>query len=650
VSPELRTRRERLLQVDDVRIGPRVQAVAVSKRRLAVSIIFVQLAVFYLILRRDGWVYDDNLILILAGRGGLSWGWLTSLIFQHWGIAYHFVFSLLHSVMPLDHRWALISMLVVLGASIYLYQRIINILFGNAWLAVATGVYFGFSILFVRPLEWLAGGVQYLPNTFFDLLCLYGYIRFEIDGQSRWVILAAGALAGGLLFYEKPAYMLLYLGLIRVLLLSADLRPRALAAVAKSERVMWGALLAVTAAWAIGFRLSGGGTGVAAGSVSVSQYLAYFKILWVQALVPATLDLTIPVGGLSAGQIVTAVVLQLAVLFLLVVSLVRKPSAWRAWVFLIITVAVTGFVVARSRIPEFGVGIGGDPRYLLDFAWLIPLLVCFAFSDRSTLKPALDDPASRVVINRRISLRTGAISLALAAYAVAAVLTTGKLDAGWAGRQALAWDKTAERTLGAMKASASVPILADAPVPFEIVPPAFDPYNRLSWVVPLFSRSVQIDGVLYGPLFTMSATGSVAAASIAARLGDGAVTALAASRQLSVSQAARVTWGHSGVCVTTRGTQASIVRRVDRAPPSITPPYYAMISYTSRYAGAMPMYVDSGNGYPGVTDRYVRVNRGSGTTILFLDSPSPTRLLLGLSPDERLCVSRFDVVTLRTKR
>ena len=182
--------------------------------------------------------------------------------------------------------------------------------------------------------------------------------------------------------------MVLYLALMRVLFMALDLRPRALAAPFWRERVFWGGLIGVLAIWAVGYRLSGGGSGVVAGTVSLAEYVSYFRILWVP-LLPAVFGVTLPGAGLDTGQTYS----RPSCSWLRAGGgSVLRPQAHRlAGMFLAVVVSLTGLLVARARIPQFGVGIGGDPRYLLDFAWLVPLTVCFAFSGRTALSPALDD-------------------------------------------------------------------------------------------------------------------------------------------------------------------------------------------------------------------------------------------------------------------
>ena len=314
--------------------------------------------ILYLLINGGAWIYDDNLFLIQEAHSGLTWDWLTAPIFQHWGIGYQFVYAVIHKLMPLDYRWALAGMLVTLIATAYLMQRIISLLFGWGWRAVLIAAYFCLSIFFVRNLQWLASGLQAVPGAFWDVLCLYAYVRFQIDGSRRWMALAAGALAGGLLFFERPLYMLLYLGLFRILFLSDDLRPPALIRTFLSEWQMWGALLLVAAIWAIGYSEAGAGQGLTAGTASASQYVRFFQILWAQTLIPGLLGFTVPAVGVSAIEVVVTVALELALVAVVAYSVRRKPSAWRGWLFFLIPVL---FSVARRRA-DADSDVRGDRR------------------------------------------------------------------------------------------------------------------------------------------------------------------------------------------------------------------------------------------------------------------------------------------------
>ncbi len=66
--------------------------------------------------------------------------------------------------------------------------------------------------------------------------------------RSPWlVVLAASAMVAGLLSYEKPVLIVMYVVLLRYLVLAPSLRPRALIAQARADWPLLAALFGVAA-------------------------------------------------------------------------------------------------------------------------------------------------------------------------------------------------------------------------------------------------------------------------------------------------------------------------------------------------------------------------------------------------------------------
>lgn len=618
-----------------------------SQRWLTVSVLAAIVVLLYVLINGGGWIYDDNLSLILEGQRGLTWDWLTAPIFQHWGIGYQFVYAVIHKLMPLDYRWALGGMLATLVAGAYLLQRIVTLLFGWGWRSVLIAGYFCLSIFFVRNLQWLASGLQAVPAAFWDLLCLYGYVRFQIEGSRRWVVLTAAALAGGLLFFERPLYMLLYLALFRILFLSDDLRPRAIVRTFFAERVMWGALLLVALVWAIGYHEAGAGQGLTSGTVSASQYLVFFRIVWAQTLIPGLLGVTVPAVGVSAIEIVVSVALQLVFVALVAYSIHRKRSAWRGWLFFIIPVLFSSVVVARTRVPMFGTMIGRDLRYLTDFAWIAPLGVAFAFSRRRTLTPHDGAGAPTLTLPRQFSWPAAAGVLALVVYGALAATTAAKLQRDWPGHAARRWESALRRGLSAAEGEGRHVVLADAEVPPFILGTAFTPLNRLATIVPLYAPGTQVDGVLDGPLMIAAPDGSVHRASVAADVAPSAIGQLLASHEVTVAGAGRVTRRAGSLCVTAGTSAAFLTRSVPPINNPLQVPFSLRATYTAGAAARLPVSVDAGHGYPTGSDRFLAVAARPASSLLFLDEATPRRIRIEVTPGDTVCVSRLQVVTLR---
>jgi hypothetical protein len=214
---------------------------ALTWPRLVAAVIALALGVSYVVFHNGSWVFDDNFILVMAHKYGFNLTWLDTPIYQHWDPGMNATFSVLLRLFPVDYRWGLAVALIGLGAMAWMFATSCSLLTRSRPAVFALTVWFVFSILWAAPLQWWTFSVQIFPNIFFDLLCLYAFLRFQMDRRTRWVIISAGAMAVGLLFYEKAAFMLLYLALARILLMDLPLRPGPQIRAFWSERRIWAA-------------------------------------------------------------------------------------------------------------------------------------------------------------------------------------------------------------------------------------------------------------------------------------------------------------------------------------------------------------------------------------------------------------------------
>jgi hypothetical protein len=615
-------------------------------RRVLLAVIAAELIVLYVLLRGNAWVYDDNLFLVLAGQEGLTWHWLTSTQFQHWDLALHAVVSLQHAVFFFDYRWGLVVLLGFLGGSIYLLERILATLIRSRWITVGFALWFGLSVLWIRPLQWWLAGAQYFPYTFFDLLCLYGFLRYQAAPSQRWILISAGALAAGLLFYEKPAYMLLYLLLFRVLLMSGDLRPRALGATFARERWLWIAYGAVVAIWLYGYARSGALAGSSSGHVTASQYMSYFRILWLQALIPSLASVRIPASHLDPAQVLFVVAAQAVFWTCVVVSIRRKPSAWRAWIFLTVIVLLSGGLVAHSRIAQFGVAIADDPRYLIDFAWLVPLTLCAAFGPGRVLVPAAPRTGARMTLPRRRALELFVVGAALLVYAGGSIATAERQQRDWPGSQARSWEQKLRQGFAALKRSSTRVVVADNATPFVIMEPFVSPYNRLSRVLGMYVGSVQVDGPLDGALVEVAEDGTVHRAAVQPLAPDSPIGSLLASQQLTI-EGGRERQRAGEECAIADAMPVAVQRHLPATPGTVDAPYYLRLVARVWQRTSTPVFVDSGRGYPGAPENLIALKAGEGTSIAWLGPSPPHNVLLSIPPRTTVCLSRVDIVTVR---
>ena len=475
-------------------------------------------------------------------------------------------------------------------------------------------------------MQWWSTGLEVFPTLVCDLLCLWGYLRYQGERSGRWVIVSAGAIAAGLMFYEKPAYMPLYLALIRSLPLARDCSVRATLSTFWRERAMWLAYGMVLAAYAV-LRESASAASIAsAGSSAFGAWVEFARILWAQTLGPAAFGLRLPAAGLSTVEVGTAVGVQIAVVGLVVVSVLRKRSAWRAWLALALCVVATLVLVGQARLADFGPSIGNDPRYLADFSWLIPLTICLAFSRRDTFLPlASPTPAHPQVPKLSRGIALGAVLTV--AYVATSIVTTVTLQRDWPGPQARAWEARVTTGLAQLTRGDAVPVVANANAPYYIVQDLFSPDNQLSVIVPLYNSRVHVDGPLSGPLFVLDPDGT--------------------PRRATVGTVADSLLTRREACVRPTYPTLTITNRVSTRLSPTDGPYYLRVVYRDAQPTSLPLYVDHGSGFPGAPQAAVVLPAGAGQSIAWLGEASPRGLDVQIPAGSAACVLRLDIVRLR---
>lgn len=614
-------------------------------RYLMIGIVLVELIILYLVLDQSSWAYDDNFLLVLAGREGFTWHWLTSVQFEHWDIGWHAVISLQYHLFFFDYRWALVAMLGLLGGAMYLLERILRMIIRERWVAIVFMAWFGLSTLWVRPLQWWAAGTQYLPYTFFDLLCLYGFFRYYTDKAYVWLAVSVLALTAGLLFYEKPAYMLIYLVSLRVLLMSEDLHPRVILASFWREKGVWASYVVVILLWGIGY-IDVHAYSTTHGAVSLGEYLEYYFLLWTHTIVPIIFDVTIPAYKLSVEQIAFVCIAQLAVVICILISVKRKWSAWRAWIFLAVAVLTNGALVAHSRVPIYSPGIASDPRYMIDFSWLVPLALCGAFMKSDTF--VLSVPPKGVT---RLSLPSSKLlmSLGLAlfvSYTVVATASALRLEKIWAGPQAREWEKRVRSGISSLERKGIHPVVANKTTPFEIMAELAIPYNRLSSLLPLYVGPVQVDGPLDAPLVSIANNGTVSRAKIV-KLSTRLNPASLIGRHELIVSGGRTVWQGQAPCVIADGAPVTVERLLNHdLYASKEASYYAILEYKIWHPLELGVFVNNGSGYSLEPVNMVALSPSAHASIVWLTKGTPQQVKVVIPQMTTVCIKGFEVVGL----
>ena len=593
--------------------------------RLMIGLVGIGLIGAYVLLRGSAWAFDDNIYLVLAEQHGLTWHWLTDAVFGHFAVGYRLGYSALNHVMPIDYRWVVVLMLLLLGAAAVTFFRVLETLFHRRWLALAMTVWFAGSILFVRAIQWWAFGLQGIPTVLADLLCIYGYLRYQQQPRSRWIALSAISLALGLAFYEKAAFAPLYVALLRFGFLTPNLSWRTVREALRRERWIWLAYVGVLVVWYAGYRYSGANFGNAA-SPTAAQWARFFEVGWLQSVVPSAFGVGMPWANIysstamSSLQSVEVIVLQVVVAAVVVISVIRDRGAWRAWAVLLFLFGLTGFLTGEARIGLYGPSaMAGDLRYWIDFAWLTPLLVCLAFIPRPQLAGERVHPTTTAPRPRTVACSVAV----LLAYVVAAAASAHHMERLWPGVSARSWETNLQNTLVADRRRWPTAVIAQGIVPFYIVEPAVAPLNQLGFVLPHYAHGARLDGPVRGPILTINAEGQAVRATTRVHLRDrvaGCTGHEAAARSIEI----------------TRSSQSSLA--AGQA--------YLLANYRSGGFAKLPLDVSTGRGRDQSADPFVGLSPGTHRTLAWLGPNRPTRIRVTMPPLPGLCVRELDIVGL----
>lgn len=596
--------------------------------RFAVVALFLLVALLrYLPLRNNGWFLDDNLYLILAHANGFNLHWLFNPLFEHFGILYRFSFNVLVHLMPISWRWVLLVDLILLAASVFLLDRCLRLLLDSSWAPLLLAGAFGLSVLLIEAMQWASSGLQNFPTAFGDLLCLYGYLRYLDRPSWRWIVTSAAGMAFALLFYEKAAFMIGYLPLIRIGVLSQSLSWPALRRAAVTERALWLTLIGVLILWFIGEKVSGaGGLFI---DPSVSQWEQYWRIMWGQTLVPAVFGLHLPWYGVTHGEVIEGIVLEVVAVSAIALSIVRKPIAWRAWAILMVAVLANGILVAEERVVVLKApgSIGGDTRYLLDFAWLVPLMLALAFSPARRFWPRaarLAVPLTLPAPGRPRLIGLGVLVLAVA-YVISAQANTAALQRGWTGGAALQYESNLQNAVASYTEKGITPVIADTETPYEVLANIYPPYDHLSYVAPFYVPKAQIDGPLRGPLLIANALGGL---------------------QPAQTDVLETFTFPAGRCETNPTVAPELMlHNIKVRAPDSEGPFYLKVTYGATTAPFL-LYTGTLALPPTGADEYIGLASGVGASIGYMGTTLPTQLFNEVPPRSSVCLHSLQIVRL----
>ncbi|MEA2374035.1 MAG: hypothetical protein QOD53_498, partial [Thermoleophilaceae bacterium] len=470
------------------------------------------------LLARHSWFAGDDWLHIviahdaIAGPGlfggghGLNLGYLGREVFVHYAPGHRLGYWALAEVAPVSWSAALGSMLVLLAGSLTLFHLICVRLFGPRRSNLVLTLLFGTSIVLVPTFLWFADGLHKLPSTFLSLLAIYAWLRHRQEGSRLALAVSVAAFSLGLLFYIKVLFVPLYLVLIRVLFLEERPR-RALRAVVGFERWRWLAFAPPVAIYTWNYLQNYAPDKTPRPSLDLLG--TYLWTAWFKGVTPAFAG--VEAGADARGLALTfAVAAQSLLVTVILVSLWRKRSAWRAWTFLGVVFVANATLVGLGRLGNYGLHkVASELRYDTEMAWLLPLGLGFAFHARDVVGARAAAPAAARrpwpwpldIAPRRLMLGLG--GAALCAYFAVAIATGAGISRDWRAKQSgpgKAYVERLRHDTAALARRGRAPVAIDDRLPEYIIAGSGRPWNRLERFVPAVVPGLHIAVAAADPL------------------------------------------------------------------------------------------------------------------------------------------------------
>jgi hypothetical protein len=602
---------------------------------------------------------DDFIFIRQAQMSRLSLTYLRAPLFQHFSPVSRLADYVLVHWFQSSVAAAHIIVLVLLAASVLAFSWTIAEIVGHHWCRHLLTLTFGESLALLHLLGWWTATVNILPATLFGLLTIAAFLRYRRVGNRRWIVISLSTFGLSLCTHEQSWLVVGYLILFDLLVLAPHGSLRKALVRLWREGWIWLGYGLLTALAMINYFIFY--YAPVKPKPTINELIRFVGIQFTQSFAASATGLR----PLTTGWTNTAAIVfdSLLLAVIVMVSIYRRPSAWRVWIVFAVGFLANSFIIGANRVGYFGVDLGQQLYYVQAPAYLFLLCVGAAFSlDPSgapyVLRPEVPARPRVPAHLRRPSqrVRIGVVAaclLAVGLYEVAFVSSATTMNVrDLSSSESAASRVYFTRLLGQMDAVRSrggrVAVL-DTDVPPLILSSVFTPWNELLYTLPVVSPDAVV-GQLRKNTFEVSSDGALVPTRFLRRSGS--------SRGLAVASVV------AGTGATRNGTTSRLVGRhsvvADRACFAATEPgekikirlasplstrdAWLVLGFTSSSSGSVNVSTVS-NGVPAPVG-----------SISFTSANSPHDYLLPLSKrtldevelsggtaGENLCVSSIDV-------
>jgi len=222
-------------------------------------------------------------------------------------------------------------------------------------------------------------------------------------------------------------------------------------------------------------------------TLPLSIFPDYLRAAWFEGFAPGVLGVRIPDSSLNVGEQVAVYGTQAALVGAIVLSVLRRRSAWRAWAFLAIGF-LANVIVLVPRVSAYGQGIAYVTRYYTEAGFLVPLAVACAFA---VPRKEVDEAAPLRMPRGWVAAAAG---LGIVAYVVLVIVSDSGKVVPDTGLRVEPWVNRVEAGLAHARRVDARPAVLDGRVPNDVVASfSAPPQNHFSAVIPIFDDKVDIN-------------------------------------------------------------------------------------------------------------------------------------------------------------
>jgi hypothetical protein len=436
-----------------------------------------------------GFLAVDDFPLIARADAAQGPGFLLELYNNHFMPAGHLLIWLTDRLTGYDY-WPYATLLIVGQAVVSVaFYRLLVLMLPVSWTLLVPLCLFLFSPLTLEVSAWWAVGVNMLPMQLAMVLAAGALVRYTRTGRRRHLATLGLSVVLGLLFFEKSLLIVAFLFLLAVLLYT-DGGP--VAGVLVAIRRWWPAWLVLTGisvAFLVGYLSAS--TSSLRRPASADEVAAFLVQLAGHTVMPGLvggpwswLDGADGAALTAPGRTARWVAAGLVLAFVAFTIWLRR-SAVRAWLLLLVYLALVAGLLAATRLGSAYSGVAGAvPRYVSDVVVVAAVCVGVALCGLRRAEPR-DRSADRgdTVLARPVAVpaRAHAFGAALAAGVVLLVASslwsgTGFAD-DWAVKAGRDYLRNARADLAAAPPGT---VFMDQPVPESVVPALSAPWNAQS--------------------------------------------------------------------------------------------------------------------------------------------------------------------------